>query len=95
VFDQWYIEKATPATPSVTTVAVKARRRRLGEERKPLTPTNDTCVLAPGPELRGVHCAAVRGDVGNEPRLLSPVPTGFNSMKNACESVALCGLAKT
>ena len=77
MFDQWTIEKTTPATPSVSTVAVKARRRRLGEERKPLTPTKDTFGLAPGPELRGVHCAAVRGDVGNEPALVVSGPDGL------------------
>ena len=63
--------------PRVRTVVVKARRRRLGEERKPLTPTNDTCELAPGPELRGVHRAAVRGDVGNEPALVVSGPDGL------------------
>jgi hypothetical protein len=38
VFDQWIIEKVIPLTSSKTMPVMSVRRRRLGEERKLLTP---------------------------------------------------------
>jgi len=44
VFDQWTIEKVIPPTSTEPATTTSVRLRRLGEERKPLTPAKDTFV---------------------------------------------------